>query len=118
MRGLFWYQSGRWQVNPVRRFLDHFVALEHLFAAGLSSKAENVAQGVATVFGSWMFRGFPFSAYLESTIQEARYLLAEAAAQNEITTAANAVATRADAGSTWPFWRVDLRPSRFFAAFC
>jgi len=92
LRAMFWYRSGRWQRDPVRRFLDHFVALEHLFAAGSGPKDEAVANGVGALEGSWLFRGFPFSASLRATIDHARLLLTEAESRIEVGAAAQQVA--------------------------
>jgi hypothetical protein len=78
LRALFWYRSGRWQPDPVRRFLDHAVALEHLFARDQPrGKTLSVARGVDRLFQSWQFRPFPFSAQLNRTLDEARLLYQE-----------------------------------------
>ena len=74
LRALFWYRSGRWQPNPTRRFLDHFVALEHLFTARSAGKAEPLANGVGRLFGSWMFRRGYFGIHISRTIRVAKSL--------------------------------------------
>jgi hypothetical protein len=92
LRAMFWYRSGRWQRNPARRFLDHFVALEHLFTAGARNKDEAVADGVAAVEGSWLYRGFPFSAQIAQTAEVARKLSSDARSNVDVGNAADRVA--------------------------
>ena len=76
LRALFWYRSGRWQQDAVRRFLDHAVALEHLFARDQRRrKTRSVADGVAKFFKSWQFRhDYAFSMLVNAALNEARGL--------------------------------------------
>jgi hypothetical protein len=111
LRALFWYRSGRWQRNPSRRFLDHFVALEHLFTAGARNKDEAVADGVAALEGSWLYRGFPFSAQIAQVAHAARQLSSDARSNLEVGNAAQRVVTEGrSACVNAAHWRTHLFP--------
>jgi hypothetical protein len=111
VRALFWYRSGRWQPNPIRRLLDHFVALEHLFASGQTKKEELVADGAGRFFQTWAFRESPFAMEYRWAIDAARTLSSEALANPEIAQIADLVAEeRLSAAVEAREWRERLSP--------
>jgi len=90
-RALFWYRSGRWQKDPTRRLLDHYLALEHFFAMGQGSKDENLANGIGQIEGSWRYRGFPFSAHVRDILDVANELLKRAQSSADVAKACELV---------------------------
>lgn len=115
MRALFWYRSGRWQRYPTRRFLDHFVALEHLFTSIAPSPGTRkdlaVADGVGALEGAWLFRPFPFSAQIRTVFDRAQQLCALALADTRIENVVERVASEGrSACASAPHWRTHLSP--------
>lgn len=110
LRAAFWYRSGRWQPDPVRRFLDHYVALEHLLAHPGRKKDEEVAQACALILSGWQDRGFVFARALDGVIESARRLsdaVTAAPPASPLVAAADAASSIARNGSDW---RTSLRP--------
>lgn len=110
LRGLYWYRSGRWQPDPVRRFLDHFVALEHIFSGGQNGKDERVATSVGQLYGGFGHRGNRFFLNFEPIYRTARSLqdsVLDAVAGSILPITADAAAPVTPLGADW---RSNVRP--------
>ena len=107
VRALFWYRSGRWQPDPIRRLLDHYVALEHLFTGGREGKDAQVADGVSRLYGSWQFRRSQFSIAMRGRLDTARQLSALVRSNEHLAALVDAEPNRPHGTRDW---RTDLRP--------
>jgi hypothetical protein len=50
---LHWYVRGRWDPDPVERFLFYWIGLEHLFVAGKQSKKKDLFDLLPRLYNTW-----------------------------------------------------------------
>jgi hypothetical protein len=102
-RAYAWYREGRWEPNPVTRFLTYYVALEHIFLAGRRGVKGTLARAVADLAASWWWVRFDEEASVQRQVADAEALRAHAVA-------GSALERALDAGRHAAHWRADVRP--------
>ena len=98
-----WYREGRWETNPVTRFLTYFVALEHIFLAGKRGMKFKLALSVAELATSWSWVRFDEETQVKDLVNDAEGLRSSAAP-------GTALERALDAGMHATTWRTDIRP--------
>jgi hypothetical protein len=101
LRAEAWYREGRWDPNPVTRFLTYFVALEHVFLAGRRGEKYTLSLKVPAFTESW--------AWMRSLeLDRVQRIIAEAEAVRAGATPA--VVAILDSDPAMVHWRTDVRP--------
>lgn len=103
IRALSWYRRGRWDNNPVRRFLSYFVAFEQVFLAGTRNKKSKLPEMAAPLIHTWVNARTPFRIVLDQQLERAqdfrKYALAEPRLSSSL-----------DSLREFDGWRDDIRP--------
>lgn len=101
LRAEAWYREGRWDPNPITRFLTYFVALEHIFLAGQQGVKGRLALYVPLFTASWLWTR-------PREVERIQRIIADAeAARSAATPLVEAVL---DADVAMAHWRTDVRP--------
>jgi hypothetical protein len=103
IRGLSWYRRGRWDNNPVRRFLSYFVAFEQVFLAGTRNKKSKLPEIAAPLIHSWVNARAPFRIVLDQQLMRAQEF-------RKYTLAEPSVLSSLDSIRDFDGWRDDIRP--------
>ena len=101
IRAHAWYSDGRWDPNPVTRFLTYFVALEHIFLGGKKQGKWQLHKLIPRIAECWAWPPFPESEWVTDIFNAASAL------RNAVT---RPLEIALDGNANMVGWRTDVRP--------